>query len=121
MTRTTGRIVYWLPRILTILFAAFVSLFALDVFGEGLGFWGTLVALLMHLVPTAIILAVLAVAWRWEWVGALAYAALAVVYVVMVFGRFPLTTYVAISGPLVLIGALFLVNWIYRSELRVAA
>ena len=63
-------ILHWTPRILALLFAVFLSLFALDVFGEGYGFWKTILALVMHLIPTGIVLAVLAVSWRWQWLGA---------------------------------------------------
>mgnify|MGYP001813850633 CR=1 FL=1 len=109
---------FWTPRILGILFAIFISLFALDVFGEGYGPWETVVALVMHLVPTFVVLTALAVAWRWEWVGAVLFGGLALLYVVMAWGRFPLLTYVVISGPLLLVGVLFLLNWLHRVELR---
>ena len=64
MKKPVKRVVFWTPRILCILFAVFVSLFALDVFGEGYDFWETIVALVMHLIPTGIILISLAIAWR---------------------------------------------------------
>ena len=64
-------LLFWTPRVLCLLFAVFLSLFALDVFNEGYGFWKTILALFMHLVPTSIVLAVLAISWRWEWAGAL--------------------------------------------------
>ncbi len=51
-----------LPQTLAIVFAAFVSVFALDVFGEGYGPVETVVALLIHLVPTYLILVALLVA-----------------------------------------------------------
>jgi hypothetical protein len=95
-----------------------MSLFALDVFGEGAGFWKTTLALLIHLVPTWIILIVLTVAWRWEWVGAIVYVALGALYLVMGWGRFHWSAYVAISGPLFLVGALFLFNWCCKSRFR---
>ena len=49
------RLLYWVPRILCILFAAFISLFALDVFGEGYGFWHSVLTLMVHLIPTYIV------------------------------------------------------------------
>jgi hypothetical protein len=64
-------VLFWSPRVLSILFTAFVSVFALDVFGEGHGFWQTCLALLMHLVPSALLLAALLVAWRHQCVGAI--------------------------------------------------
>ena len=115
------RFVYWAPRILGLLFAAFISLFALDVFGEGYGFWETIVALIMHLIPTAILLAILALAWRWQWIGAILFVALGVAYLIMAGGKFEWATYLFISGPLFLIGVLFLVNWLFRKELRANA
>jgi hypothetical protein len=118
MKKSVKPVVFWMPRILCVLFAVFISLFALDVFGAGYGFWETIVALLMHLVPTGIILIALAIAWRWEWIGAILFVALGVWYVIMAWGEFEWPTYLLIAGPLFLVGALFLVNWLYRAELR---
>lgn len=105
------RLSLWFPRILAVLFALFLSVFALDVFAEPNGFWTTLVALLMHLVPSAIVIAVLAIAWRWEAVGAALFGALGIAYLVVEWGRFSWMAYAFISGPLILIAALFLLDW----------
>ena len=121
MKTSMERLVFWAPRVLCISFALFVSLFALDVFSESRGFWQMTLALLMHLIPTWIILIVLAVSWRWEWVGAVVYAALGVLYLVMAWGRFHWSAYVAISGPLFLMGALFLINWLYKQGFRASS
>ena len=77
LTRPIGAILRWTPRIGILLFAAFVSLFALDIFGQGYSFWETVVGLFMHLIPTWILLAVLVVAWRWPLVGGAAMLAAA--------------------------------------------
>ena len=111
------RLLYWTPRAIMILFAIFVSLFALDVFEGGYGFWGTLMALLMHLIPTGLVLIALAIAWRWEWVGGLLFIGLGVSYMVMARGG-PWTWSFLLAGPLLVVGALFLVNWRYRGELH---
>ena len=118
MNASTKRVLFWTPRVLGILFAIFVSVFALDVFSEGYGLWQTIGALPLHLVPTFIVVIALVIAWRWECVGAVLFNALAVFYVVSAWGRFPLGAYLSISGPLVLVGVLFLFNWIYRAQLR---
>jgi len=118
MKRAMKQLLFWTPRILGILFAVFVSLFALDVFDEGYGFWKTILALLMHLIPTGIILIALTIAWRWEGVGGILFIALGVWYLIMFWGRFHWSAYMVISGPLFLIGILFLINWLYRRELR---
>jgi len=118
MNTSIKRVLFWAPRILCILFALFLSLFALDIFDMGLGFWETILALLIHLVPVYIVVFVLFLAWKWEWVGAVLFTALAVFYVVWTWGKFDWSTYLAISGPLFFIGVLFLLNWIYRAQLR---
>jgi hypothetical protein len=118
MTSVSKRFLYWVPRILAILFAVFVGIFALDVFGEHLPFWRLMLALSIHLMPTFVLLAVLILAWKWEWIGGVGYIALGVFYVCSFGGRFPLYTYVLIAGPVFLIGALFALNWILREKIQ---
>jgi hypothetical protein len=118
VNHVTRRALYWTPRILCILFAVFLSMFALDVFSENEGFWTTVLALFIHLVPTYIVVIALVVAWRREWIGAILFIGLAVFYLVMAWGRFPWVAYLSISGPLLLTGGLFLLNWRCRAELR---
>ena len=43
---------------------------------------------------------------------------LAVLYVVMAWGRFHWSAYALISGPLCIVGILFLLNWLHRADLR---
>ena len=117
MSKPVARLLFWTPRILRIPFAAFVSLFALDVFGEGYTFWETIVALAMHLIPTAVILVALTIAWRWEWVGGLLFIALGALYI-LIFPQGHWSAYLVISGPLFLVGILFLADWWFRARLR---
>jgi hypothetical protein len=102
---------FWTPRVLCLLFAGFISLFALDVFGEHRGFWDTARALLIHLIPTGILLVILLVSWRWEWIGALVFPGLGAFYLIAFWGRFHWSAYALISGPLFLLGILFLMSW----------
>lgn len=74
--------------------------------------------LLIHLIPTYAILIALAIAWRWEWVGAILFAALGAAYVIVAWGQFPWTTYLIVAGPAFLVGALFLVSWLSPTELQ---
>ncbi len=118
MTSAAKRTLYWTPRVLCIVFAVFLSLFALDVFGEELGFWRTIGGFLVHLLPVFLLLAILAASWPWEWIGALLFAGLGILYDVT-FGRhFPWQTKAIISGPLFTIALLFLANWLKRAELH---
>jgi len=124
VTELSRRMLFWAPRGLSVAFIAFLSLFALDVFGEVQGFWNTLLALAIHLIPTFVLSVVLVLAWRWEWIGATLYAAAGVFYIVTVIPRrhwaasMKLVSILAIAGPALVIAALFLVNWLKRGELR---
>jgi hypothetical protein len=60
-----ARALFWTPRLLGILLTVWISIFALDVFGQGYGFWGTMAALVVHFVPAIIVLTALVIAWRW--------------------------------------------------------
>jgi hypothetical protein len=116
------RILYWTPRILGILFALFVSIFALDVFGAGYSFWETIVALFMHLIPVYLLLIALAIAWRWERFGALLYITLAIWYLVMAWDQGSVVETLMqlwpIALPPIVIGLLFILDWLYQPALR---
>lgn len=66
----------------------------------------------------SISLITLAVAWHWEWVGGILFAALGIFYIISMWGRFPWSVYLVIAGPAFLLAALFLVNWFYREQIR---
>ena len=121
MSQTVKKILFWTPRILGLLIAIFVSLFALDVFGEGYSFWETITALAMHLIPTAVILITLAVAWRWERAGGILFIGLGLLYITLFWDPSRLPAYLMISGPLFLVGVLFLLNGFYREEISAQA
>jgi len=116
MTIISQKILLWGPRIAGLLVAAFLALFALDAFNESSSFVAALPAFAIHLMPSLLVLAVVVIAWRFEWIGAIAFIALAILYAMMVRGR--LDWIVAISGPLALVGVLFLVSWRRHADLR---
>ena len=119
---------YWLPRILAILFIAFISMFALDVFREGGSPMQIAIALFMHLIPSAVLLIALILAWRWEWIGVLFFSAAGALMLYIVWVR-PLPFYqqsldhrifgsLIIAGPALLVALLFLTGWFMRHRLR---
>jgi hypothetical protein len=119
MTKKSARWLYWAPRVLSILFIAFVSIFALDEIG-GHGLWQTVIGLTVHLIPSFVLVFALILAWRWEWIGAVLYAAAGMFHVVWASEHLlrPLIPILTIAGPAVVISALFLVNWLKRGEIR---
>jgi hypothetical protein len=119
MNKTIKQTLFWTPRVAGILFVLFISLFAFDVFEEGLGFWGTLLALFMHLLPSILLAIAIYVAWKREWFGAVLFIGWAIWYVVFFRDRdFPWITYAIIAGIPTVIGLLFLVDWIWRKQIR---
>ena len=117
MNKTLKQILFWTPRVAGILFVLFISLFAFDVFEEGLGFWGTLLALFMHLLPSILLAVAIYFAWKREWIGAILFIGWAVWYVGF-FRGMPWPAYVIIGGLPAVIGLLFLVDWIWRKQIR---
>ncbi len=117
------QLLFWSPRVLGLLFALFVSLFALDVFGQGYSFWGTMRALLLHLVPVYILLIALVIGWRWEWAGALLFVGFSIWYLIVSWGPFPLIAILVgawpLAAPALLVGLLFLLDWLYEPKLQV--
>ncbi len=110
MSRTGKRFFFWSPRILAILFALFLGIFALDVFHEAHGFWHIALAFAIHLIPATTVVLMLAAAWRWEWMGAVLFAVAAALYAHQVLPGHPDWAAI-ISIPLLTIAALFLADW----------
>jgi hypothetical protein len=92
-------ILYWLPRILAVLFIAFISVFALDVFSEPQWF----VALIMHLIPSFILIGITVIAWRNELIGGILFLAASVAKAIFFHSIF-------IAAPATIIGILFLIS-----------
>jgi hypothetical protein len=118
MSPVARRLLFWTPRVLGIAFTLFISVFAMDVFNEHYRLPQLLLALGMHLIPTALVAVALVVAWKWEWVGAVLFFGLGVAYIVSMWGRFGWDTYALIAGPAFFMGLLFLIGWRHRAELR---
>ena len=119
MKKTLKQTMFWTPRIAAIIFVLFLSLFALDIFEMNLGFWETILGLFMHLIPSILLAIAIALAWRWEWIGALIFAGWSVFYFVTARG-FHWSVYAIIAGIPLVIGILFLLDWVYRKEIRAA-
>lgn len=111
-----NKILCWIPRVLAILFIVFISLFALDAFSEEGSFWQILLGFLIHLIPTVILVVLLVVAWRCQTVGGWLYLALGLVFTFYFDTYEHMITFFVVSGPLFLIGILFLISAMKNSK-----
>lgn len=93
------KILYQLPRGLSVLFIAFISMFALDVFGQPQWF----LALLIHLIPSFILTALTVIAWKNERVGGWIFVVVG--FSLLVLFRLEM---LILSGPVIVLGLLFL-------------
>ena len=107
----------WTPRALGVAYVVFLSLFALDVFQEGLGVLETILALFMHLIPTFLVLLALILAWRWPGSGGLLFILIAAGLLFLIAGPGPFRllrmnslVYLIVAGPLYLVGGLFVLS-----------
>lgn len=73
MNKLLRNIRFWTPRLLAILIAGLLSLLSTEVFAEGYSIWQSMLRFLIHMLPVFVVIPVLALAWRCEWVGALGF------------------------------------------------
>ena len=109
---TASRLLFWAPRGLCVVFAGFLGSFAMDGAGTPYDFWHRALALLVHLVPSAILLVALVIVWRREWIGAILFPLLAILHLATNWGRLGWAYYAVVDGPLLALGVLFLMSWL---------
>ncbi len=115
-TKKISKKLYWTPRILSILFLLFLALFSLDVFDSCSSFLSCTLGLLMHNIPVFILAIILWISWKREWIVGIMFilAGLAYIYLTLFrndFQWYYLSWSFIISGPAIIIGVLFFLNW----------
>jgi len=111
-----NKFLFWTPRILSILFILFLSIFSLDIFDLNLGFWGTIWGLFIHLIPSFILTILLIVAWKYELVGGIVFISVGILYIITLLINPQLEWYmlswsITIAGPAFIVGILWILNW----------
>lgn len=101
---------YWLPRVLSICFVVFISIFAFDVFSEYSGL-AVILPLVMHLLPSLILIVFIAIAWKYDLVGVVGFVGFAVFYVVSMGLFKPISWYLFIALPSLIVGILYFISW----------
>lgn len=116
-----ARFLYLAPRIAGIVILLFVELFALDAFETPGSIWVKLGAFLIHSAPSIFLLALMALAWRWEWVGTLIFGLAGAFILVMTMTArwfFVLGNLLIFTLPMMVIALLFWLGWRWRGEIR---
>lgn len=123
--KTSLKILYWIPRILCILAILFVSIFALDSFDPRLTIWQQIGGFLVHLIPTYILIIILIVAWKWELIGGILFALIAVgLSPALYFHNYQmnhsvwitLSVLLTITFPFLIVGGLFIISYYRRKK-----
>jgi hypothetical protein len=121
-----NKFIFWTPRILAILFILFLAMFSLDIFDGNYGFWGTIVGLFMHNIPSMLLLIVLIISWKHELVGAIVFILAGILYIARLLMTilmnpppqwYMLSWSLTIAGPAFLVGILFLIGWRQKKKL----
>jgi len=97
---------------------------SLDIFEGDYGFWGTILGLFMHNIPTIILLIVLIISWKYEIVGGIGFIFAGVLYIGFImtnliktgFEWYYLAWVIQLSGVAFLIGILFLIGWFKKKK-----
>jgi hypothetical protein len=120
-----SKVVYWIPRVLSILAILFISIFALDAFEHGDTIWQKLGAFFMHLIPSFILTALLVYAWRHEKWGGIIFLLIGLIFSPIIFNWnyrmnnsvwISLGIIASITLPLVVVGILFLVHYTMKRK-----
>ena len=104
----------WSPRLLGLALAVFLTLFAFDGFQQGKPFGAALAEFVMQLIPPAIVVGIVVLSWQRPWFGGVGFALLAALYAIAAWSRPDWV--LAISGPLLMVGGLFLWSWRYATS-----
>ncbi len=123
--KTSIKVFHWLPRIICIIAILFISMFAADAFGPEKTIWQQLGDFLMHLIPSFILIALLIVAWRWEYIGGIIFIVLALGLSPFVFmlnysrnhsEGMSLWIILTITFPFVVVGILFIISHFMKKK-----
>lgn len=113
------KILRWTPRALCIIAIMFISMFAFDAFSPNRTMWQNLGSLLMHLLPSFVLIAFLIVAWKWELTGGILIALVGLATTPFIYNlNFQRTHSVStsvgvilmIAVPFIIIGVLFIIS-----------
>lgn len=104
------KLLLWSPRVLTILFIMFLSLFAFDVFSANAPLIQKIGGFLIHLIPSFLLVCILIISWKKPLVGGVIFLILCVGFTLYFKTYTSLPTFLTVSIPVVIIGGLFILS-----------
>lgn len=123
--KTRIKVLHWTPRIICILAILFISLFALDSFSPDLTIWQQIGAFLIHLIPSFVLLALLIVAWKWEYIGGIIFIIIGLGMSPFIFNHnynmnhsvgMSLGIILMITFPFIVVGVLFIISYFMKKR-----
>ncbi|HBT39530.1 MAG: hypothetical protein H5T93_09395 [Pseudothermotoga sp.] len=122
-------LVFWLPRLLSILFLLFLFMLSFDVFEEGRSTAETFIGFLIHNIPVFALLVPVLLAWKRDLVGAITFLVVGLLFIVFVTYNVlfreevswddPILSILTISGPAFLTAFLYFKSWKSRRDTAV--
>jgi hypothetical protein len=106
----TERLLYWIPRIFTILAIIFMMMFSLDMIGGNEPLGRKILGLLIHNIPAFILIVFLIIAWKWEVAGGVLFV-IAFIGMAIFFHTFSGNPgSIPVIAPFLLTGGLFILH-----------
>jgi len=98
----------WIPRVLAIVFIAFLLLFGLDVFSENAPFIKKLGGFFMQSIPSFILLLILFIFWKKPLISGFLFILFSIAFTLYFRTYGSLSTFLLLTLPVVLVGILFI-------------
>lgn len=108
-TSKARQIFTWTPRVLSLLFAFFLSLLSLDSFSASESLLYNLASYLLHLSPAFILGFVINISWNNPLWGGLSFLIASIILLIMTHSQ-PASVRLITSGPSITIGTLFFIS-----------
>lgn len=96
---------------LGVLYAVALLIFAADVFNHEQNIAQTFYDILLHLLPTAVVLLIVVVAYNRPLIGAIIYLVLGLMYIITGWASMHWSAHILIAGPLLLLSVLYITAW----------
>ena len=111
------KLLYWIPRVLTILAILFMGMMSFDVFSGNEPFGKQILGFLVHNIPALILIIVLVVAWKYEIIGGVVFIVISIAMAIF-FNSFtgnPVSLIVVI--PILITGILFILHQVMSDKI----